>query len=164
MMVMTVTGCIIKLRSKVDNCFTIRSTCNMQLRNGLSWKRNHLRWLFPIQPYMMSSAYPQDVHGGFMVTCRRGRTTLWLRSLLGTHACFQKLLWSTETWRLSLWLLWCTERLWRRLAYLHFRLCLQFPIGSPMKYHMTWHGEQSRKRLSGGSASTRILITTYHIS
>ena len=29
MMVMTVTWCIIKLRSKVDNCFMIRSTCNM---------------------------------------------------------------------------------------------------------------------------------------
>ena len=29
MMVMTVTWCIIKLTSKVDNCFMIRSTCNM---------------------------------------------------------------------------------------------------------------------------------------
>ena len=36
MMVMTVTRCTIKLRSKVDKCFTIRSTCNMQLRNSLS--------------------------------------------------------------------------------------------------------------------------------
>ena len=72
MMVMTVTRCTIKLRSKVDNCFTIRSNCNMQLRNGLSWKRNHSRWLFLIQPHMMSSAYPLDVHGGFMVTYRRG--------------------------------------------------------------------------------------------
>ena len=74
----------------------VRCTYSMQLRSELSWRRNHSRWLFATRAHMMWSFSPLDVHDGFMAISQRGIATLWLRSLLGTHASFQAPLWSTK--------------------------------------------------------------------